>query len=216
MVPELSEWTIVLVGQWNPHIFNAKWIAEELFSSIGIPIEAEMMISPTISTPRYSYDDLIIGPSIHRLIIGVKKADEETLAKAENLAVRVLELLRHTPIRGLGINFAFSHQDPPPEILRIFNLSDTPALLNAGIEEHTATEIIRKVSHFERELNIKIGLSDNSSKFKIHYNYHKITENAENTKESLQNSVVRFYNESLRLSREAYQLSLTTEESDGH
>ncbi|MDR4483785.1 hypothetical protein ACTRXD_10340 [Nitrospira sp. T9] len=216
MVPELSEWTIVLVGQWNPHIFSAKWIAEELFSSPGISIEAEMMIAPTISTPRYSYDDLIISPSIHRLIVGVKKADEETLTKAESLAVKVLELLRHTPIRGLGINFAFSEKDLSPEILRIFNLPDTPASLAAGIEKYTDTEIIRKVSHLDRELNIKIGLSDNSAKFKIHYNFHKTGKSADNTKENLQNSVVKFYNESLRLSSKVYQLSLSTEESDGH
>lgn len=215
MVPELSEWNIVLVGQWNPHILNAKWIAKELFGSTNIQIEAEMIIAPTIVGPRYSYDNLIIYPSVHRLLVGMKKGDEETLKKAEELAETTLRLLNHTPIRALGINYSFLQEDPKEEILKIFNLSDNTKLLSAGLQNNSVTEIVRKVPHLERDLNLKISLFNKSSTLKIHFNYHKDVENADTGIEGLKGHVINLYQESLRLSKDAYNLSLSPEESDG-
>jgi hypothetical protein len=128
MQPELSEWTIVLLGQWNPYIFQPAWLAQNVFLPGQQGIEINFVMGQGANQLRISTPQVNVIPGADRIIIGVQDNQDATLTEAERVAISILTTLRHTPLRAAGVNFGFQEPAPPAELSRHFNLSDNPQL----------------------------------------------------------------------------------------
>lgn len=167
MVPNLSEWTVVMVGQWNPAIFSPDWVAHNLLHIDNV--EAQLAVGPVVTNVRYQTETLLVIPQQDRLIVGGRNAEEATLLEMERCSKAALELLGHTPIRALGINFGFIESDPPTEMLRTFDLADAGALSDAGYQVR-ATDITRSIDIDSTILKLKMSLSEEGT-VRFHFNF---------------------------------------------
>lgn len=168
ILPNLGEWTVVLVGQWNPAIFSPDWVANTLLHVAEI--ETQIGVGPGASNVRYRSPNLVVIPQPDRLIIASRNAEDSTLQEMEQASRTVLQLLAHTPIRAFGINFGFEENEPPPELLRTFNLNDSSALAD-GQYIIRSTEIVREIPIEPSVLRLKLTHSEGSVKFHFNYTY---------------------------------------------
>lgn len=121
---------IVLVGGWNRNIITPQWVA----SSLANVDEAGFQLAiddPTFPF-RILFDDYVLTVRADRLQLHSHIVTADRFNGAASLAHDLLELLPHTPISALGINFAWQEPDPPPELLPLFILNDTTAIADEG------------------------------------------------------------------------------------
>jgi hypothetical protein len=114
--------TLVLAGAFNPAILTPQWIGKHaLDPPVGenFPVQ---MLAPIISggafqMPRFSFGDLSYSPTYQSVTFYVE--DEARAQRVCDVAARILGLLPHTPILGLGINFGFTDSQPSVELLNL-------------------------------------------------------------------------------------------------
>ncbi len=201
MVPNLNDWTIVMVGQWNPAIFSPDWVAQNLLHVENV--DAQLAVGPLITNVRYQTDTLLLIPQQDRLIVGSRNTEETTLLDMERCSKAALELLGHTPIRALGINFGFTESDPPTEMLRTFDLADAGALADAGYQVRSA-DITREIEIGSTVLKLKMGLSDGTVRF--HFNFTNQVATAQQAADLLQGRVLEYRNRAVGMLSTVFNL----------
>lgn len=211
MKPDINEWNIVIVGQWNPHIFSPKWMCEAL---LGVKdIESEFAVGPMTGGMRYLTNHLIILPGQDRLIIGPRNTSDSTLKEAENIAVRTLQLLQYTPVQAAGINFSFTESNPPPEVLTPFQLADNNILADAGYSLSN-TEIIRDIKLDQTILKLKMAHSD-KGRLQLHFNFHHSLESASQAATVIKDKTLEYRDRAINLLVNSYHLTMDEEDNNG-
>lgn len=202
----LSDWTIVLLGQWNPSIFSPTWLSEHVFNHQAV--EMNLLVGQAVDQMRISTGRVNIIPSRDRVIIGVLNTENETLAEADRIAVGILTLLTHTPIRATGINFGFRQPAPSVDLSRHFNLSDNPLLTDAHYQPSN-TAISRRITHGSNSFNFKMDSLEDWVHF--HFNFHQDVGTAQQAVAALQGRIINYRDLALRMLRDVYHLELEQE-----
>ncbi|MES4785359.1 MAG: hypothetical protein C4294_05530 [Nitrospiraceae bacterium] len=195
MIPNLTDWTVVTVGQWNPHIFSPEWMSRHLHME---NLEAMLSVGLVGVGLRYQTPNLILIPGEDRLII-----EDGTLRQMEEAFRSALQLLSHTPVRALGINFGFIENDPPAEIVQTFDLADRGALSDAGYNVRSV-EIVREIDIAPATLKLKMVFADDKVRF--HFNFtHQIT-SAEEAATLLDGRVLNYRDRAVDILTRVFQL----------
>jgi hypothetical protein len=208
---DYTQWTIVVIGLWNRHIFSPKWVADNLFQVAQV--ETQLIIGPTSTPFRYSVGNVTLVPAGDRLIVGAKVNTDEALTLAESIGTKALGLLSHTPVSAVGVNFGFTEETPPPEFVALFQISDATKLADAGCEI-VGTEILRKLNKNDSVLNVK--LVHEKTTVRIHMNFHYDVASASDAAEQLKGKLVPNRNTSLELLSQVYGLNVEEEVQNGN
>lgn len=189
-----DNFTIVVVGNWNVSIFSPEWVGRNIFENKAITLEFE--IGSGLQR-RLSVDDVIIIPSSSSLMVTSNKVDDITLKRMENVACKILELLNHTPVRAVGVNFGYRL-----EPLAGSSCSEIPVIMAEKLASEDLViglyEIKWSVGYGrERKtllnLSVKIGKDDALIKF----NFHSDIENTGKGIESIRDQVIVYKNKAL-------------------
>ena len=122
--PKTDEWTIVVLGNWNVSIFNPDWLTKNVFNDQQLKIEVPL----TYGLPlRIKGDNILFLPSNEKIIIGLTKIEPAQINRLEEITIKILNLLPHTPIYKIGMNFGFETTGTDEGILRHFPLPDMNA-----------------------------------------------------------------------------------------
>lgn len=201
MVPKLDTWTIVIIGGWNPKIFRPDWVGKELFDRKTIAVEVSL--APGTSIVRFSSpeDGLLLIPSEDRLIVGIRKGDDEVVAKAEGLARKALELLPHTPVGAVGVNFGFVEPNPAPALTSLFSFADLDGLSKTGCEVKRSS-ITRNLVLQGTTLNVTHTLVE--GQVEIHLNFHRDSATATQAVEHLTEKAVAFLQLGTKFLKDVY------------
>lgn len=110
---ELEGASVVLVGSFNPAIFQPQWFARE---SLIRPSEADAAEVQVIAPPITSFklDWLIIQVTADKFI--ATTADMGHLAPLSELVLGTFDALQHTPIRQMGLNRDMHYRAPSVEL----------------------------------------------------------------------------------------------------
>jgi hypothetical protein len=127
MKVDLTKPVIVLLGSWNPGIFNPGWCAHHLF---GHATGTDVLVTSVVSVDQQPQRALNfidkVGWSINgkRLEIYVQDIEEATLARAENISIKTYEKLPHTPLGAFGINVSYVESEIPERIFEMLRTTD--------------------------------------------------------------------------------------------
>jgi hypothetical protein len=207
MIPRIEAWTIVIVGAWNVRIFSPEWVSEKLFAKK--PIETEINFTSDIRRIRYRSESLVLIPLDDRVIIGARNISDDTLIEAEKVATLVLDLLSHTPILSLGINFSFLENKPSGELVSLFNISDGGQISNSGCKL-LKTDIIRNLEVEGGILNLRLSLEE--TKLEVHFNFTHAIKSTKLAIENLNNRVIAYRDLAYSLLHNVYNLTIEEEE----
>ena len=143
-------WNIILSGAWNLAILTPNGISKRLFElPAGTPIEVQIAIDQP-GQYRVSHEGVIVAPSSGHLELSVQINDLASLEKASQIGRKVLQALPETPVAAAGINFRYSLNPFPDELL---DLLKTPIDDVYSDENFTITD-----SSTKRSLEILPGV----------------------------------------------------------
>lgn len=100
-----KKFQIVAPGNWNPSVFNPGWIGKYLdeFLEPGKRNQIDLGVDLTNIAFSLSFSGLTLAPTDNVLTIGVE--EEANVESAIKLFVKIANLLPHTTLKGVGVNF---------------------------------------------------------------------------------------------------------------
>ena len=173
MILDITAPTLVLLGAWNPRIFQGGWIGKNLFG-----YEADTEIRGAILTivkdsmvKEIPYlDDIGIHVTPERMEIYPNSLEETTRLKAEEVAANVATTLPHTPFGAVGVNFNFVEDDPENALLDALQSADSinQSFRVVGQEFKAAIQLENGVI-----LNFSRSVADDKAVFDFNFHHPK-------------------------------------------
>ena len=216
MKPRIETWAIVITGQWNPDILSAFWVRKNLLpEEHGNELEMQLGIGPGLrSSIRLIGESVILVPTRGRVELRPRECSDDCLGKVEEVALKVIELLPHTPVTGYGVNFGFSEERKDTFDYDIFNASDYVKLQGADLRP-VQRRVTRNLK-FEKGSNLNITFTQNGEEdgFKIDINiHHPVEPNTDMCAfaREMKNKTVRYKGRVLDILQSIYGLQLEEE-----
>jgi len=122
-----------------------------------------------------------------------------------------LKILTHTPMIGVGFNFAFFEPKPSEALLDLFNSRDGLALGQAGWET-AERRLVRKLTHDERVLNFSLLLEGHQVSFD--FNFHKETPDSASAQIAVAEKHLSLRDAALSIMKGVYNLELIPGDDD--
>lgn len=224
MIPKPDGWSVIVTGQWNPHIFSPGWVGPNLFGlGSGAKIPVEVRFGPGAAAQfRLISDHVKLQTDNDRLVFLAGQPSIDDLGRAEEMAVKALELLPHTPVSGYGVNLAFQENSTtnlPQAFLEFFNCDDFVSL--QGFQTENAVKeryLVRKLSLGSCELNLKLTNWPEEDRAEIAFNFHHDLAEGTNILEfvnTVKGKSKEYETTAVEIAERAYGLSLD-EETDEH
>jgi|CXWL01.1.fsa_nt_gi hypothetical protein len=169
MKPIRGSYNIVIAGAWNPSIFNPLWLHKNLLkegeeAGIAFPIN-DISLPIQISIPNVK-----IYPSTQRLEVKPDTETPSSLESAISVTKKIASLLQHTPVNGVGFNFAFVDQEDITSIPSKFYLQDSAAI-KADIFKLKQT-VIKRSYELDSKQSLNIAILYDKNSVQIEFNYH--------------------------------------------
>jgi hypothetical protein len=169
----LTDSNIVLLGGFNPNIIEPAWLSrhdvvekkpEEVMTEIQFGPGAPQMM-------RFNLDGLRWEVSLDRILIGSGEARSPA-----KWILRLLELLPHTPLRAVGINFKLrsDRADWPLEIPKLPNQEGAASLIGEVV---ASTAVTRGRLDSVTQLNLTLNATE--SEVVLDANFHRGVVNTE-------------------------------------
>lgn len=188
-----DNFTIVVLGRWNVSIFSPAWVGKNVFGQKTITLEVG--IEPELPR-RLTSDDVVVIPTSSRLMVTPNIINDTTLKRMEDVVCKILELLSHTPVSGVGVNFGFIVK-PLTD-----SFSNIPTLLAEKLASEGLTIESNEVKWtigYERErksiLNLSVQIDKDEALIK--FNFHSDTENTGKAIESIKDKVIVYRDKAL-------------------
>lgn len=204
MVPKPETWTIVLRGLWNVRIFSPEWVAANLFNTAQI--DMDVAIGPGTFQLRFRRQNITMVALEDAITISCNGATLDALVEAEAVAVRLLDLLSHTPVTAIGINFGFLEEYPSTTMLELFTLGDQDSLAEHPAEVERI-DITRSIRLDRGVLNLKHSLVNDQ--VEISFNFHHDVATATAASAILRGRANACHQYALNLLTNAYSIPIT-------
>lgn len=164
--------TIIVLGAWNPSILTPAWLHKYKVIET-LPDKPELNLEFATHRITFSAGDLTWSIDQSRLELRLK-----VLSDVGQYAARILGLLPHTPVRGIGTNFVF--QCPASEWPQAcsWQLSGVPLDISG------AKQVQWSVVHTEKETQLSRTVTRRpDGDVQIAFNFHRPTSSAESAAE---------------------------------
>lgn len=170
---DLRHAAIVLLGAWNPAIFQPGWIVRHLFNvPEGQSVKGGQLIpsSPALD-PILFLEGVGISVSGDRVRLYLNRFDEETISRVEKVAGRLVETLLHTPFGAFGVNFNFIEDDPDISLYDKLKVNDR---LDQKFKIIKQAMIASIELDSDVTLNLSRGPKESGVVFDFNYHYKQI------------------------------------------
>jgi len=163
MKSDIERTNIVIVGRWNRFILNPDWVSRTLFDSDKIQVEFSFDL---LLPPRYVYDSIRLTTLDDRVIVTPLSSSDECMKITEAIALKLINLLPHTPVSGLGYNYGFTYDDHHINEIVCFN-----DVFDRVLESSLYRAVVKRNYQFEDyTLNVEHTQMENG--LNIDFNYH--------------------------------------------
>jgi hypothetical protein len=210
---ELRRPYFVILGNWNPAIFQPGWVGEYVFG-IAPGQDFTFMLSQQIrqevveqevleaKSPTVLYHSQVgISCLSNRLEIYINDLKDETLSLAEQATIRVLDTLSHTPIGPYGINFQFNDADPEAEISDLIETKENLTHVKPVLSRDFRT---RMSFNDQCDLNFKRVLND--AGLELNFNFHHTPRSIAQLKDEIPGHYKKYYELLIESFGEKYEL----------
>ncbi|MDT4289563.1 hypothetical protein RO575_08330 [Methylomonas sp. MO1] len=169
MRPVKGSYNIVIVGAWNPSIFNPQWINKNLLTE-GEEATIAFPLNDTSLPVQISIPNIKLYPSAQRLEIKPDNENSSGLEFAIDIGKKIATLLEHTPVSGIGFNFSFEDTDDIDTISSKFDLLDSTAI-DANTYKLKQT-IVQRIYELDSRQILNLSISYNMNSIRADFNFH--------------------------------------------
>lgn len=181
MTPIPDATCLKVAGAWNPAIVTPQWIAKEaLGKPAGDPFQVSVQLpigiggnpltGPAIPQ-RFTFEGLSFIVSFDTLQFYF--SDDDGAALAFRTAARAMEVLSHTPVFALGVNFGYLIDAPNDLARQSFGCIDLAAeqveqLEHASVVQRSWTAALKLTDHV---LNVTCTGTREMVQFELNHHY---------------------------------------------
>lgn len=170
--------SIIVVGSWNPAIFSPQWVKLNLATdqTKEVVMAYPMPFNPL--PPRVSVEEVNIYPSPQMLAMECITYSDDALVECCTKIQKVCELLPHTPVTAVGINFRFSCTfEESAALTSVFSFPDA-ANIDAG-KYAAVGSLVKRAFRLNDSGVLNLGLEmDNGQDVRVEMNFHSDVTNA--------------------------------------
>lgn len=197
---------LVILGAWNPAIFQPGWIARWLFSypkGQDVTVATVAASGPELTLLTY-LDNVGVGVSDQRLMIYANANSPTVFELAERVAVKCLGALSHTPVGAYGVNFSFAEPRATSDVLDRLRAKD-------GVTDRFKVTRERIASTIpwmdESQLNFTRFYEGEAAGFEFNFHFPKIS--ADTAASQLNGTLARHLGYAMDLLEQLYGLNKT-------
>ena len=122
---DLTRPLLVITGSWNPAIVNPSWVGRHLFQKPeGQEIAVIEVALPEARPPIFYIEEFGFSASQPRIDFFLNSFNSDSVARLEELVLRLLEILPHTPITAVGLNYIFEVEGATRALLDKFQTQE--------------------------------------------------------------------------------------------
>ncbi|WP_292759306.1 hypothetical protein [Methylophaga sp. UBA2689] len=208
MQPINNEYSIVVLGAWNPSIFSPEWIKKFLVNiEEGEEIEIAFPLDDATAPRKISFKEISIFPGRKKMDLIPIVPSKDNLEFCQSILVTLFNILPHTPVSGFGINFGFLESNLSTELTNLFELSDENSLIDNYVPK--GTSISRNIVKEGQNYIINLTLSEANGNVSIKINFHFNIASTEECREILETGAVEnCFNETLELLETVYGITI--------
>ncbi len=202
--------SVVVAGLWNRSIFTPSWLASNILEDERAPIQSEIPISNLELPIRHSFGGVYLRVSQGRLELNQKEIGSSDEPMIET-ACKILSLLAHTPVSGVGINFQYKILDVG-RISPLFKTLDLGPLADFGasVAENVLVRSLRLTNgHI---VNVNLALRDCVT---IDVNFHHDARSTSEAKSFIGDGVQSRLQLAERLLLDVYRIEVSDDISHG-
>jgi hypothetical protein len=118
-----AETSLVIAGAWNVAILTPDWVLKHGLQKKGEErVQVFFPAGPGLvfEFPRYALEDFSFVVRPDALILSPPGLESSKLEIVEDAAANMLDVLKHTPVTGVGHNFEFRDENSSPQHLGVF------------------------------------------------------------------------------------------------
>jgi hypothetical protein len=150
-----EDWSVQVVGFWNPSIYTPAGVARHLFK---LPDATPVQVLISIDRPapyQVQHDGLTVMVGNDRLVVQPDRANFEKIVAAMVIAQRALDDLPRTPFIAAGFNLKFRSEEAVPALVEITAHDWDNKLSDEGftIQERS---VIRSVRRENGRINVTV------------------------------------------------------------
>lgn len=167
------DWSVVIIGRWNPAILTPGGISKLVFNiqdpapkriEIAVPIDG---VSPY--QVKHPDQNIVVSTDANRLLIRLTQMDYDSLGQALGAGSNALRSLPVTPVSAAGFNVSF-HTADCPVLMKIVN-ADVDNVLSDLSYQIAARTITRTIKYNDGVINITVtGKNDGQE---LVFNFHR-------------------------------------------
>jgi hypothetical protein len=204
MYLDLRRPTLVLLGTWNPAVFQPGWMARHLFGHPpGEQVRMDQFLVAGDQPKIVNYiDGLGIFVSTQRLEVYLNGFGEKEIAKLEQTAVKLYETLPHTPFGNFGVNFHFVVEAPDPALFDLLTVNDS---LNKSYK--ITEETFVAAMPLEKDVVLNLSRTVTEKILLFDFNFHHKLQDPPSIKAALPGVIMRCHGLAVELMKNIYNIA---------
>lgn len=211
-IPASNEaFNLVSLGAWNPAIFSPEWAKKNIADNkdkdvvLAIPMSLPIQL---LLPPRLTVDDVNIFATGQTLVFECVEFSDEGIESCLRKFSRISELLPHTPITAVGVNYRFDCLiEESVQLSDLFSFSDAPRINAQSYPLKSAT--IKRAYALQDDVVFNLSAEMSSDKVRMEFNYHAdvsslVTAAAKMNRET----VFSYRDQAIRFMQEVYGIGM--------
>lgn len=216
MRPLSGQFSIVVVGRWNPFIFSPEWVKKNLIDTANEtdhPITLAYPLNDPDAPSQLKFDGIQLLPGRSRLDIKPDDLTLDAMCHCGDVITKCLQLLSHTPVGALGINFSFEETNNPESLVTAVTFQDA-VNIDSNMFHLGNSEIYRSFSIADEIAKLNLRLNIGEPPF-IDFNFEMPISNTNEALEHLSTDrISSFYHKAINFAQSVYGLTMDEEEKE--
>ena len=216
MLPVKDTFNVVVVGAWNPSVFNQAWIQNNLTTNADVPLSIAFPLDDPTAPRKIGFDGLSLYPGRKQLLLSPDSHDSDGIKLCANKLIRILDLLVHTPVGNCGVNFHFEESGNLVRVLEALNLHEQ-GNINTDSYALASSNVTRKFQVLDQEgLEMNLSIMNSPNGITLGFNFHHELTDLNSVRELITEDYVEgLYNRAIDFCRDVYGLELEEGENNG-
>ena len=208
IAPDTEAFNLVVLGAWNPAVFSPEWAKENLADDKTKEVVLSIAMPAGVIPNRLTIDDVNLYVSPASLIIDYISYSASKLESSFSKLSQICDLLKHTPVSAVGINFRYvGNISENAELLNLFSFSDAAKINSSEFQLYET--VIRRSFKLQDTTTLNLTIESKSDQLRFEFNYHSEIKNLAELNAKMSVEKANLYKEhSIKFLADVYEITL--------
>jgi len=162
---------VILVGAWNPSIFLPEWAKEHLADDKNRDVVLAIPMQFGNAPSRLTIDAVNLYPSTGALMMDCVEYNDASIDAGARKLTQVAQLLPHTPVNAVGVNFRFWGDLNDSDLLAgLFTFGDAGRVDSSRYGLTGA--LVKRAFRVSDKTTLHLSMDSSAAGLRVEFNFH--------------------------------------------